>query len=95
MGEPVTLKWMTRLRSWARTTNTNNTLNVTVVTVKKSTETKLRTWLSRRVLQDCDGGFRCRTMYLETAAWEISMPSYCSSPCTLGAPHNGLARDIL
>ncbi len=80
VGASVTLEWTTRLRWCARTTKTNNTLNVTVGTVKKSTETRLRMWLSRNVRQVCDGGFRWRTTYLDTVAWEISMPSFRSSP---------------
>ena len=79
VGASVTLKWTTRRRWCARTTKTNNTLNVTVGTVKKSTETRVRTWLSRKVRQVCDGGFRRRTTYLDTVACEISMPSFCSS----------------
>ena len=34
---------------------------------------------------------RWRTIYLETAAWEMEMPSFASSPCTRGAPQRGLA----
>ena len=34
---------------------------------------------------------RWRTLYLETAAWEMEMPSFASSPCTRGAPQRGLA----
>ena len=34
---------------------------------------------------------RWRTIYLETAAWEMEMPSFASSPCTRGAPQSGLA----
>ena len=34
---------------------------------------------------------RWRTLYLETAAWEMEMPSFASSPCTRGAPQSGLA----
>ena len=30
-------------------------------------------------------------LYLETAAWEMEMPSFASSPCTRGAPQSGLA----
>ena len=28
-------------------------------------------------------------IYLETAAWEMEMPSFASSPCTRGAPQRG------
>ena len=58
----------------------NNTLNITVGTVKKSTETRVRRWLSRNLRQVCDGGARWRTRYLETVACAISMPSFWSSP---------------
>jgi hypothetical protein len=33
-------------------------------------------WFARKVRQVCDGGFRWRTTYLETAACEISTPSF-------------------
>ena len=91
----MTLTWTTRRRSCARTTKTNKTLNSTVGTVKKSTETRLPTWLSRNVRQVCDGGVRRRTRYLETVAWEISRPSFWSSPWIRGAPHRGLASAIV
>src|SRR5262249_3535578 len=84
----------TRLRWCARTTKTNNTLNVTVGTAKKSTETRLRRWLSRKVRQVCDGGLRWRTMYLDTAGCEISTPSFCSPTGIRGAPNRGLAADM-
>ena len=35
----------------------------------------------------CDG----EPYTLETAAWEMEMPSFASSPCTRGAPQRGLA----
>ena len=44
VGLSVTLMWTTRRRSCATTTKTNKTLNTTVGTVKKSTETRLPTW---------------------------------------------------
>ena len=40
-------------------------------------DTRRRLELFRQV---CDGGLRWRTMYFATVAWEISMPSICSSP---------------
>jgi hypothetical protein len=67
-GASVTLTCRTRRRSWARTTRTNNTLNIAVETVKKSTETRLPTWLARNVRQVCEGGVRRRGRYLETVA---------------------------
>ena len=75
------MRWTTRRRSCARTTKTNNTVNITVGTVKKSTETSVPTWLARKVRQVCDGsGVRRRTKYLETVAWEIARPNFRSSP---------------
>jgi hypothetical protein len=79
-GASVRLQWATRRRSCARTTKTNKTLNVTVGTVKKSTETRLRRWLSRNVRHICDGGLLRRPRHLDTAACEISMPNFWSSP---------------
>ena len=40
VGPSVTLTWTTRRRSCARTTKTNQTLNMTVGTIKKSTATR-------------------------------------------------------
>jgi hypothetical protein len=76
VGVSVTLMWTARRRSCTRTTKTNKTLNVTVGTIKKSTETSLRRWLSRKLRHVCDGGFVRRPRYLDTAACEISMPSF-------------------
>jgi len=42
---------------------TKNTRKVRVGTVKKSTDTKSWMWLARKVLQVCEGGLRCRTVY--------------------------------
>ena len=57
-GDSVTLKWTIRLRSWARTTKTNSTLNDTVGTVKKSMDTRSFAWLLRNARHDGDGGLR-------------------------------------
>jgi hypothetical protein len=51
VGCSVTLKWTTRRRWWASTTRTNRTRKRAVGTVKKSMETKSRTWLARNVRQ--------------------------------------------
>ena len=40
----------------------------------------------------CDGGFRCRTMYLATVAREILMPSFRSSLWIRGAPQSMFIR---
>jgi hypothetical protein len=71
--------WTTRRRSCARTTKTNKALNITVGTTKKSTATRLPRWLSRKVLQVCDGGLRWRTRYLDTVACEID-PRFLEFP---------------
>ena len=44
-------------------TNTYKILNVTVGTVKKSTETSSAEWFSRNALHVWEGGFRFRIMY--------------------------------
>ena len=48
-------------------------------------------WLRRNVRQVCDGGPRCRIMYLETVDLAISNPSFSSSPWMRGAPHKGFS----
>src|SRR4030095_4493145 len=58
-----------RLRSCANTRNTYRIWNRRVGTVKKSTDTKLWTWFSRKVRQVCDGGFRLRTRYFTHAGF--------------------------
>ena len=49
-------------------------------TVKKSTDTMLFTWLSRKVFQVCEGGLLRRIMYLLTLVSPMSIPSFKSSP---------------
>jgi hypothetical protein len=51
-------------------------------------------WLRKNVRQVCDGGLRCRIMYLETVDSAISNPSLSNSPWMRGAPHNGRAEDF-
>ena len=63
-----------------KTRKTNNTLNVAVGTVKKSTETISLAWFFRNVRQLWEGGLRLRTMYFETVAWLSLMPSFSNSP---------------
>ena len=63
-----------------------------VGTVKKSTETVLWRWFSRKVLQVWDGGFRCGGMYLATLVSPTSTPSLSNSPWMRGAPHSGFSR---
>src|SRR5260370_23935761 len=63
--------------------------------VKKSIDTVVFTWFSRKVRHVCEGGFRRRTMYLLTLVSPISMPSFRSSPWMRGAPQIGFSRLIL
>ena len=51
VGCSVTAKWRTRWRWWASTTRTKSTRKPAVGTVKKSRETRSRTWLVRNVRQ--------------------------------------------
>jgi hypothetical protein len=55
-GFSFTLKYSMRLRSWARTMNTDTTRNVAMGTSKKSMEAISPRWLSKNVRQVCDGG---------------------------------------
>src|SRR5258708_21118546 len=66
-----------------------------VGTVKKSIETVVFTWFSRKVRHVCEGGLRRRTMYLLTLVSPTSMPSLRSSPWMRGAPQSGFSRLIL
>jgi hypothetical protein len=57
-------------------------------TLKKSTETRLRIWFSRKVRQVWEGGFRCRTIYWATVGSVTSIPNLSSSPVWIrGAPN--------
>ena len=95
VGCSVTLKCSTRRRSCASTTNTNNTLNCSVGTVKKSMETNWPTWLVRKVFHVWDGSLRCFGIKRETVRSEISTPSLRSSPWIRGAPQSRLAAAML
>src|SRR5258708_2116809 len=66
-----------------------------VGTVKKSIDTVVFKWFSRKVRHVCEGGFRRWTMYLLTLVSPTSMPSLRSSPWMRGAPQIGLSRLIL
>src|SRR3954447_9851047 len=68
--------------------------NEIVGTTKRSIEAIPSTWFRRNVLQPCDGGRRCRAMYVATEVWPTSMPSLRSSPWMRGAPQRGFARVI-
>src|SRR5438132_6483689 len=65
-----------------------------VGTVKKSRQTRSRTWLARKVRQVWDGGVRRFGSSRETLRSAIWMPSLRSSPWILGAPQSGLAAAI-
>src|SRR5262249_17397204 len=56
--------------------------------------TNVLAWLFRKVRQVCEGGLRCRTMYLATLVSPMVMPNLSSSPWMWGAPHRGLSRLI-
>src|SRR5215468_2469145 len=88
------LKCTTRRRSCANTRNTYSTWNRIVGTLKKSTETNVLAWLFRKVRQVCEGGLRCRIMYLATLVSPMVMPNLRGSPWMWGAPHRGLSRLI-
>ena len=62
-----------------------------VGTVKKSKETRSRTWLARNVRQVWDGGVRRFGISRETVRSERSMPSLRSSAWMRGAPQRGFA----
>jgi len=94
VGCAVTPKCRIRRRSWANTKNTYRTWKRRVGTVKKSTDTRLFMWFSKKVRHVCEGGFRVRTMYLLTLVSPISTPSLSNSPWILGAPHIGFSRLI-
>ena len=62
-----------------------------VETTQRSIAAMASTWLRRNVRQVCDGGPRCRVMYLDTVDPAISNPSLSRSPWMRGAPHNGFS----
>jgi len=95
VGWSVTLKCAMLRRSCASTMRTNRTRNVAVGTVKKSIDTSSPTRLSGNALRFCDGGLLLLGIQRDTVRSEMSIPSFKSSPCTLGAPHNGLDFAIL
>jgi len=70
---------------------TKSTAKLTVGTMKKSIDAKHPTWFLRNTRHVCDGGLGWRVVYLETAAWELSIPSLSNSPWIRGAPHNGFS----
>lgn len=72
----------------------NKMRNVAVGTVKKSTDTMSRTWLSKNVRQLCDGGFRWRILYSSTVAFDTSQRRKRSSERILGVPQVGFSDDM-
>ena len=68
-------------------TNTNNTRNLAVGTLKKSIDTRSRTLLSRKARHVWDGAVLRFGMSRETGRSETSIPSLSSSPMnSWGAP---------
>src|ERR1035437_492442 len=65
-----------------------------VGTLKKSIETVVFRWFSRKVRHICEGGFRRSTMYLLTLVSPTSMPSLRSSPGMRGDPQSVFSRII-
>src|SRR6476659_8573908 len=55
-----------RLRSCRRTSNPYSSRNEILGTTNRSIEAIPSAWFRRNVLQPCDGGRRCRAMYLAT-----------------------------
>ena len=94
VGFVVMLKCTTLRRSWARMIKTKSTLNRTVETVKKSSDTSSLTWLARNARHVGDGGLRGRTLYFSTVDLATSMPSFRSSLRMRGDPQAGLDSDI-
>ena len=91
VGCRVTSNHSSCRRPWPRTTNANKRSKFSVGTTHISTAAIASAWFWRNVLQDCEGGLRSRTMYLETVDWATSNPSISSSPWIRGAPHRGFS----
>src|SRR4051794_27148254 len=64
VGCAVTASHRMRLRSCRRTSNPYSSRNEIVGTTNRSIEAIPSAWFRRNVLQPCDGGRRCRAMYL-------------------------------
>ena len=75
----------------SRPEKANRHSNVRVGTRQRSIAAIASAWLRRNVRHVCDGGPRCRIMYLETVDSATSNPSLSSSPWMRGAPHNGFS----
>src|SRR3954454_16137605 len=94
VGCAVTPSHRMRLRSCRKMSNPYSSRNEIVGTTKRSIEAIPSACFRRNVLQPCDGGRRCRAMYLATEVWPTSMPSLRSSPWMRGAPQRRFARLI-
>ena len=94
VGCSVTLKWTILRRSCARTTKTNNTLNVAVGTTKKSIATRSFKCRSRNVRQVAEGNLSLCGLYLSTVDFATSIPNLRSLATMRGEPHVGLDRHI-
>lgn len=66
--------------------NTNNTRNVAVGTVRKSTATICWVWVRRKVFQACDEGRRSLGRYLRMVESETCRPSFANSSRMRGLP---------
>src|SRR5262245_5506087 len=75
VGCAVMLKCRTRRRWCERTTRTKSTRSWAVGTVKKSIETRSRTWFVRKVRQVCEGGVGRFGIRRETVRSATSIPS--------------------
>src|SRR3954447_1041923 len=82
VGWAVTPSRRMRLRSCRRMSNPYSSRNEIVGTTKRSIEAIPSTWFRRNVLQPCDGGRRCRAMYLATEVWDAR-----SAPETICQAH--------
>ena len=72
LGCAVTPSHRMRLRSCRRTSNPYSNRKEIVGTTNRSIEAIPSAWFRRNVLQPCDGGRRCRAMYLATEVWPTS-----------------------
>ena len=75
VGCRVTANQSSCRRPWPMMRNANRHSNVRVRTTQRSIAAMASAWLRRNVRQVCDGGPRCRIMYLETVDSAISNPS--------------------
>src|SRR5690348_14861238 len=75
VGLVVTPIHRRRRRPSPKMTNTNSRSNVSVGTMRKSTDAMPSAWLRRKVFHPWDGGPRRLNMYFETVDWATLKPS--------------------